>query len=240
MAFNEFNYLLEVDPELFTYDIERTENYDDYMNDFNDKFEEPWDEDGVPYKIRDHICEPFRFKNGRTKWPICSSNEDGFCNGGKLPRMVRVGYMTYFQDHEWYNDLMEESLKDEALKQKAIYEESRGDAKQSWKVNEHECSPFANWRNYIRGPYANYYSNFVDMMEHEEEERCKVFDDHERPVCNIRRFEMIKYSFRDDEEYVAIKENEYDDLTNTRKDAIHAYQEIFRMMDEGWMVTRTE
>ncbi|GJT42431.1 hypothetical protein Tco_0951146 [Tanacetum coccineum] len=47
---------------------------------------------------------------------------------------------------------------------------------------------------------------------------------------------MIKYSFGDDEEYVAVKEDEYDDLTNTSKDAIHAYQEIFRMMDEGWML----
>ncbi|GJZ81529.1 hypothetical protein Tco_0646523 [Tanacetum coccineum] len=99
-AFNEFNYLLKVDPEIFTYDIERMENYDDYINEFNDEFEEPWD-------------------------------EDGFCNGGKLPGMVRVGYMTYFQDHEWYNDLMDGSLKNEALEQKAIYEESWGDAKQS-------------------------------------------------------------------------------------------------------------
>ncbi|GJR64959.1 hypothetical protein Tco_0011024 [Tanacetum coccineum] len=131
MAFNEFNYLLKVDPELFTYDIERTKNYDDYMNELNDEFEEPWDEDGVPYEIGVHIYEPFRFKNRRTKWPTCSSNEDGFCNGGELPGMVRVGYMTYFQDHEWYNDLRDKSLKDEALKQKAIYEESRGDVKQS-------------------------------------------------------------------------------------------------------------
>ncbi|GJT52898.1 hypothetical protein Tco_0979055 [Tanacetum coccineum] len=73
IAFNEFNYLLEVDPEF--------------------------------------------------------SNEYRFCNGGELSGMVRVGYMTYFQDHEWYNDLMDGSLKDEALKQKAIYEESWGDAK---------------------------------------------------------------------------------------------------------------
>nr|GEW05901.1 hypothetical protein [Tanacetum cinerariifolium] len=68
------------------------------------------------------------------------------------------------------------------------------------KVNEHEFSPFANWRNYIRGPYANYYDNFLDMMEHEDKERSEVSDDHERPVCNIRRFEMVKYSFRDDED----------------------------------------
>ncbi|GJT52978.1 hypothetical protein Tco_0988032 [Tanacetum coccineum] len=72
---------------------------------------------------------------------------------------------------------------------------------------------------------------------HEDKERCELFNDHELPVYNIRRFEMIKYSFGDDEEYVAVKEDEYVELMNT-KDAIHAYREIFRMMDEGWMVTR--
>ncbi|GJY84103.1 hypothetical protein Tco_0497479 [Tanacetum coccineum] len=56
----------------------------------------------------------------------------------------------------------------------------------------------------------------------------------------IRRFEIIKYSFRQDEEYVAIKEDEYDDLARTSEDACRAYQEIFRMMDKGWMVTRDE
>nr|GEU57295.1 hypothetical protein [Tanacetum cinerariifolium] len=217
MAFNKIHYLLKVDPELFTYDIKRTEKYDDYMNEFNDDFEEPWDEDGVPYEIGDHICEHFHFKNGRTKWPTCSSNEDGFYNGGELP-----GMKTFKNFHELDYELLEK-LQD-----------------YWWKVNEHECSLFANWRNYIRRPYANYYSNFLDMMKHKEEERCKVFDDHKRTVCYIRRLEMVKYSFRDDEEYVAIKEKKYNDLTNTSKEGIHAYQEIFRIMDEGWMVTRTE
>ncbi|GKD63701.1 hypothetical protein Tco_1305809 [Tanacetum coccineum] len=74
-----------------------------------------------------------------------------------------------------------------------------------------------------------------NIREHEDEKRCELFDDQERPVCNIKRFEMIKYSFGDDEEYVAIKENEYDDLTNTSEDACRTYQEMFRKMDEGWM-----
>ncbi|GKF30012.1 hypothetical protein Tco_0096354, partial [Tanacetum coccineum] len=76
--------------------------------------------------------------------------------------------------------------------------------------------------------------------KNDEEERCEVFDDHERSVYNIRRFEMIKYSFKDDEEYVVVKEDEYEDLTSTSEDACRADQEIFRKMDEGWMVTRTE
>ncbi|GJS35745.1 hypothetical protein Tco_0534127 [Tanacetum coccineum] len=78
--------------------------------------------------------------------------------------------------------------------------------------------------------------------EHENKERCKLFDNphQETPVCKIRKFEMIKYSFGQDEEYVAIKECEYDDLTIINEDACRAYQEIFRSMDEGWMVTRAE
>ncbi|GJX91573.1 hypothetical protein Tco_0344899 [Tanacetum coccineum] len=79
----------------------------------------------------DHICEPFRFKNGKAKWPTCNSNEYGFCNEGDLLGMVRVGCMTYFQDYEWYNELADGDLKEEALKQKAIYERSWGDASQS-------------------------------------------------------------------------------------------------------------
>ncbi|GJT84151.1 copia protein [Tanacetum coccineum] len=45
---------------------------------------------------------------------------------------------------------------------------------------------------------------------------------------------MIKYSFNDEEEYVAVKEEEYNDLTITSEEACQAYQEIFRIMDEGW------
>ncbi|GJV38910.1 hypothetical protein Tco_1417350 [Tanacetum coccineum] len=91
----------------------------------------PWSEDGVPYDMCDHIYKPFRFKNGKAKWPTCNSNEDGFCNGGELPGMVRIGYMTYFHDYEWYDELADMNLKEEALKQKAIYETSWGDESQS-------------------------------------------------------------------------------------------------------------
>ncbi|GJZ10583.1 hypothetical protein Tco_0545342, partial [Tanacetum coccineum] len=129
--FKEFSYLLKVDPKLFTHDIERTKTYEDYENELNDELEEPWCKDGVPYEICDHIYEPFHFKNGKTKWATYSSNDDGFCNGGELPGMVRVGYIMYFQDYEWYNDLIDSSLTDEAMKQKAIYEKSWGNASQS-------------------------------------------------------------------------------------------------------------
>nr|GEU60645.1 hypothetical protein [Tanacetum cinerariifolium] len=98
---------------------------------------------------------------------------------------------------------------------------------------------------------ANYYSRIISITidgkrayelkeeEHEEEKRCNDIT-HERPICKIKRFEMIKYSFGEDEKYVAIKENEYDDLTSTYEDACRAYHEIFCSMDKGWVVTRED
>nr|GEW42537.1 hypothetical protein [Tanacetum cinerariifolium] len=78
--------------------------------------------------------------------------------------------------------------------------------------------------------------------KHKDDERYELCgnETHEFLVCNIRRFEMIKYSFGQDEEYVAVKQNEYEDLMNKSKEAIHVYQEIFHMIDKGWMVTRIE
>ncbi|GKA53084.1 hypothetical protein Tco_0746399 [Tanacetum coccineum] len=87
-TFNEFNYLLKIDTVLFTHGIQGAKTYEEYENKLNNDPEESWLENRVPYELIDHLCEPFRFKNGKTKWPTCSSNEDGFCNGGELPGMV--------------------------------------------------------------------------------------------------------------------------------------------------------
>ncbi|GJT89861.1 hypothetical protein Tco_1078706 [Tanacetum coccineum] len=42
--------------------------------------------------------------------------EDGYCNGGDLPGMIREGNMVYFQDYEWYEGLEDGDLKEETLK----------------------------------------------------------------------------------------------------------------------------
>ncbi|GJY75557.1 hypothetical protein Tco_0480673 [Tanacetum coccineum] len=61
-----------------------------------------------------------------------------------------------------------------------------------------------------------------------EEELCEV---HEPLVCTIQRFEMIKYSFGQGEEYVAIKEDEYDDLARTSNNACRPRE---GNIDEYW------
>nr|GEU46177.1 hypothetical protein [Tanacetum cinerariifolium] len=108
-AFDESSYLLKVDTDLFTHDIPRFKTYEEFKNEWISEWnkgipwvlEEPWSENRVPYQVIKHICEPFHFKNGKTKWP------------------------TY---HEWYYNLEDGKLKDETLEQKAIYEGSWGEA----------------------------------------------------------------------------------------------------------------
>ncbi|GJT66699.1 hypothetical protein Tco_1018179 [Tanacetum coccineum] len=173
--------------------------------------------------------EPFHFKNGKTKWPTCSSNEDAFCNGGELSGMVRVGYMTYFQDYKWYDDLIEGNLKEEALKQKAMNERKPND--------DHSIDNFDNDLVWDNVPY-----DASKEGEQYEEDRYELLRNpyQEPPVCKIGRMEVIKYSFGPAEKCIAIKECEHDDWTRTKEDACRAYQGIFRIIDEGWFVTRAE
>ncbi|GJS06280.1 hypothetical protein Tco_0363076 [Tanacetum coccineum] len=152
--------------------------------------------------------------------------------------MVRVGCMIYFQDHKWYDDLIDGGLKEKTLMHKARLEESRGHAtlgvmkfctwlknsfedfheldydvlvkleECSWKVNTHEYAPFTRLENHGH------------KKEHEGKKH-KLFSNptHEPSACNVRRFEMIKYSFNADEEYVAVKELEYINHSRTNIDA---------------------
>ncbi|GKG29047.1 hypothetical protein Tco_0416412, partial [Tanacetum coccineum] len=132
----------------------------------------------------------------------------------------------------WYEALKDSKIKEEALKNKAIIEGI---------IKEDDESSNEGWRRWDNFENTNHdHKEREYEMEHEDEERCELFNDQERPVCNIRRFEMIKFSFREDEAYVAIKEHEYDDMTSTNEDACRTYQEIFHRMDEGWMITPFE
>ncbi|GJZ15129.1 hypothetical protein Tco_0550806 [Tanacetum coccineum] len=63
-----------------------------------------------------------------TNWPHHVVDIDGFCNGGELPEMVQIRSMSYFQDHKWYDELMDGKLKDETLTLITKVKKSWGDA----------------------------------------------------------------------------------------------------------------
>ncbi|GJR80803.1 hypothetical protein Tco_0151588 [Tanacetum coccineum] len=285
-AYHEFNCLLNIDTDLFTYDIQNLKTYDEYEREMNNNkakdAEELWSENGVPYQLCDHICEPYHFKNEKTKWPTCTSDIDGFCNGGELLGMVRVGSMTYFQDHIWYDELADGKLNDETLALKAKIEGSWGDVTPGvvkfcrwlkscfenfheleyeiliklqecwWKVNAHEIAPFTRMDNFRRGPYANikteWESNpYLDInrtfgRDYEGNNICCTQENQghmgnpipEPSNYKVKRFEMMKYSFDEDEEYITIKESEY---LKHLKDSLDAYRELLHLINEGWVVT---
>ncbi|GKC56744.1 hypothetical protein Tco_1084342, partial [Tanacetum coccineum] len=285
-AFNDFNYLLKIDKDLFTFDIQGTGTYEEYElnNPVTKDLEEPWLDNGVPYQL----CEPYHFKNGITKWPTCSSNINRFCNSGELPGIVRVGSMTYFQDHKWYDELADGSMKEETLMHKAKVEESWGNATPGvmkfcawlinsfgnfheldynvlvklqecwWRINAHEVAPFTCLESYEQRPYANFKtkkthdpyleinnifgrnydtSNTGKNQDKQGNEDSRNDPTLEPSVCKIRRFEMMKYSFNADEEYITIKESEY---LNHSKDNLDAYQKLLRIINEGWVVATAD
>ncbi|GKC01976.1 hypothetical protein Tco_0993586 [Tanacetum coccineum] len=98
LAFNEFNYLLKVDPDLLTKDIMRI-----------------WKE---PTLVKHH-CKPFNYKTGCSEWPTCSWTKDGYCNEGNLLGIYVIGNSLHYQDLKWYEALEDSELKEEALRNKA-------------------------------------------------------------------------------------------------------------------------
>ncbi|GJV60836.1 hypothetical protein Tco_1466936 [Tanacetum coccineum] len=203
--FKEFNYLLKIYPDLLTKDIKGFKTYEEFKGDWIYEWnkyvpwvdEKPWTDTGVwkePKPVK-HTCKPFNYKTGCSEWPTCSWRNDGFCNGGNLPRAYVIRNTLHYLDYEWYEALEDSELKEDALRNKAIMEGLIDDDND-------------------------------DESRYERSKRWNVHDDTNHD--------------HEHEEYVAVKEDEYEDLARTNINACQAYQEIFRMMDEGWMVTRAE
>ncbi|GJZ30236.1 hypothetical protein Tco_0575283 [Tanacetum coccineum] len=188
--------------------------------------EKPWTHAGVwtkPTPVK-HTWKPFNYKTGCSEWPTCSWIDYGYCNGVNLPGTYIIRNQLHYQDYECYEALEDSEIKDEALRNKSIMKGF---------INDDDELRYEQMRRW--NIYTNY--DYAYEINHKDNEREELY---EILVCNIRRYMMIKYSFNNDEEYVAVKKDEYDDLTITRKEACRAYQEIFRKIDEGWMVTRAE
>ncbi|GJV01058.1 hypothetical protein Tco_1334627 [Tanacetum coccineum] len=197
-AFNEFNYLLKIDTDLFTFDIQGIKTYEEYElnNNMIGDLEEP--------------C----------------SDINGFYNGGELPRMVRVGCMTYFQDHKWYDELTEGKLKEEALMRKARFEESWGDSTPG-------VMKFCAW---LKSSFENFHKLYYDVLVKLEECWWKINAHENALFARWENHGIIKQTTP----YVAIKERKHSDHSRTNVDACQAYRELFRIMDVGWLMKKAK
>nr|GEV58800.1 hypothetical protein [Tanacetum cinerariifolium] len=130
--FKEFNYLLKIDLDVLTKDIKGFKTYEEYKDDWIYEWnkdiswvdEKPWTinvEWKEPKPVK-HYCKPFNYKTGCSEWPIYSWREDGYYNGGNLPRSYIVGNSLHYQELKLYDALEDGELKDKALRNKAIME----------------------------------------------------------------------------------------------------------------------
>ncbi|GJS31570.1 hypothetical protein Tco_0492190 [Tanacetum coccineum] len=134
-TFKEFNYLLQIDPDLLTKDIKGFKTYDEYKDDWIYE----WNKD-IPWVDEKHRLT--------LDW-----REDGYCNGGNLPGAYHIGNLIHYQDLEWYEALEDSKLKDEALRNKAIMEGLISDDESYNDCGRRRKSHEINYHDYDEGEY---------------------------------------------------------------------------------------
>ncbi|GJZ05868.1 hypothetical protein Tco_0539661, partial [Tanacetum coccineum] len=132
----------------------------------------PWME---PSDHIEHVCKPFRFKNGHAKWPTCNWKTEKYFNGGDLPRVIQNRDMIYFESNEWYENLEDDELKDEALKSKAIFKGSKRVDEESSENARTHCSPNDERDDFER---ANHIGGNANSNNNSYLDVSRIFNDH--------------------------------------------------------------
>nr|GEV53835.1 putative ribonuclease H-like domain-containing protein [Tanacetum cinerariifolium] len=119
-----------------------------------------------------------------------------------------------------------------------IIQSSRGKRPYTNAKNEKIYDPYLNINRIFGNNYGeNNAGDTQDSQEHKKEHEGNKHVESSKPthdptICQVRRFEIIKYSFDADDEYVAIKEHEYFDNSRTNIDAFHT---VYRtLMDTSY------
>ncbi|GJZ31477.1 hypothetical protein Tco_0576524 [Tanacetum coccineum] len=133
---------------------------------------EPWSENETPIDDIHHICEPIRFKMGKLNGPLAIQMMKGFAKEENYQGWFESwgdathGVMNFC---EWlkrcfrnFHELDYELL----VKLKEYW----------WKMNDHECSPFSNWRYHINEAYMN---TNIDVNYNPYLDVSRTFKNHE-------------------------------------------------------------
>ncbi|GJX36016.1 hypothetical protein Tco_0247573 [Tanacetum coccineum] len=203
-AFNEFNYLLKIDTDLFTYNIQNFKTYDEYERELNNDIargpEEPWSENGVPYQLYHKWYD--ELADGKLK-------EETLALKAKVKRSWGDATPEVIKFCVWLKNSFENFYEldyDVLVKLQECW----------WKVNAHDIAPFTRMENFRRGTYANMKTNLNISNEknkdhHNENNRdadkLSGMDlsgapqskkmNNEQPnegVYRVDKFEVIKYT----------------------------------------------
>ncbi|GKB87322.1 hypothetical protein Tco_0959594 [Tanacetum coccineum] len=241
-TFNDFNYLLKIDMNLFTFDIQGIKTYEEYElnNTVTRDLEGPCsDIDGFcngrepPGMVRVRCMTYFQDHKWYDELADGKLKEETLMHKAKVEESWGDATPGVMKFSAWLKNSFENFHELDYNVQVNLQECWR-------KVNAHEVAPFTHSENFGQGPYTNaktertynpyldinriFGSNYgadnvgyaQDIQEHNKEH-------HDPLTCRVRRFEMIKYSFDAEDEYVAIKEHECSDHLKTNIDTCQAY-----------------
>nr|GEW13386.1 zf-BED domain-containing protein [Tanacetum cinerariifolium] len=165
------------------------------------------------------------------KFSNCDEWED-FDHANHIGVDADSNYNPYLDVSRIFNDNVGKNNCNETLDNKGWIDELQ--------LMKDDNDDIGNLEDYLTHKVTPYYFNKEE--EKFKKRRCKL---HEipyvkLPTCKSKKFKVVKYSFGPAEEYVAIKEYEYDILVRTEENVSHVYQDIFHKKDKGWSVTCTK
>nr|GEW82080.1 hypothetical protein [Tanacetum cinerariifolium] len=130
------------------------------------------------------------------KWPTCNWKEDGVCNTRDLRGFIREGSIIRYKDYGWYNTIEDSELKEEAMINKRILEESR---EQGW-FDEHglmedDDDDMKDLEDYLIQKDHPYYVN--EEEERSKEKRCKLLriPYMKPPTCKTEKFKIVDMTY---------------------------------------------
>ncbi|GJV69574.1 hypothetical protein Tco_1485083 [Tanacetum coccineum] len=132
----------------------------------------PWME---PSDDTEHICNLFCFKNGHVKWPTCNWKRKNIAMEEIFRGVIQIGDEIYFESYEWYKNLEYDELKDEALRCKAMLEESMNVEEESSDEARNLRSPIDELEDFER---ANHVEADVDSNYNPYLDVSRIFNNH--------------------------------------------------------------
>ncbi|GJZ87684.1 hypothetical protein Tco_0659294 [Tanacetum coccineum] len=182
-----------------------------------------------------------------------ASNYDKMCGDdeeGRDPLEFIPWRNSKFKDHKKVDETTKRALlytwieigKEEGL----LKDEVSSD--EEWEEQEYENPPKDSFpkpyfemdkNNHNENNRNTYKSSSMDLSGAPQSENINNEQPNEG-VCRVDKFEVIKYTIRDNEEFLAICTHECDSWEQTVNEVSSIYHDIFRKKDEGWTVHRTK
>nr|GEU61623.1 ribosomal protein L7Ae/L30e/S12e/Gadd45 [Tanacetum cinerariifolium] len=211
-AFNDFNYLLEIDTGLFTFDIQGIKTYEEYElhNNMTGDIEEPWSDNVLKVEA---LIQKAKVEES---WGVATPSMIKFCT------WLKSSFENFHQqDHDVLVKLEECWWKVNAHEIAPFTRwENYGQGPYANIKTEKTYEPYLDI-NHIFG--RNYEANNVGdtqgCQERKEEHNKHTKSSkpaHDSSICQVRRFEMIKSSFDADDDK---EDTAYQRLDFTRKRA---------------------